>query len=50
MYGYIVTSGMGPVGLFMLLAVPLASGAFFSFWLMSMKGAPTITRASLKHG
>ncbi|MGD9810490.1 MAG: MFS transporter [Sphingobium sp.] len=50
MYGYVVTSGHGPVMLFVLLAIPLVSGGIFSFWLMSLKGAPKITRSNLKHG
>ena len=40
----------GPVGIFALLAVPLATAAIFSFWLMSLPNAPKITRANLRHG
>jgi len=39
----------GPIGIFALLAVPLATAGIFSFLLMSLPGAPTITRAQLKH-
>ncbi|MEZ5709971.1 MAG: MFS transporter [Blastomonas sp.] len=50
MYGYFVTSGMGAEILFILLAVPLASAAIFSYLLLGLKDAPKISRASLKHG
>lgn len=49
MYGYVVTSGMGATGLFMLLAVPLASAGIFSFLLMTMPGAPKVTRSNVGH-
>lgn len=49
MYGYIVTSGMGATGLFMLLAVPLASAGIFSFLLMTMPGAPKVKRSNVGH-
>jgi len=46
---FVLGEGFGPVGIFALLALPLASAGIFSFWLMSMPGAPRITRANLKH-
>jgi len=49
-FGAIVLGeGMGPVAIFALLAVPLVSAGIFSFWLMSLSGAPKITRANLAH-
>ncbi|WP_156840549.1 MFS transporter [Novosphingobium aquimarinum] len=51
LFGNVVLDGnYGPVGIFALLAVPLASGALFSFLLMSLPNAPKITRANLRHG
>lgn len=49
MYGYVVTSGIGATGLFILLAVPLASAGIFSFLLMTMPGAPKVTRSNVGH-
>ena len=46
---FVLGEGFGAVGIFALLAVPLASAGIFSFWLMSLPGTPTITRANLKH-
>jgi len=43
-------SGFGPVGIFALMAIPLASAGIFTFWLMSLSGAPVIRRAQLAHG
>ncbi|MHB9879255.1 MFS transporter [Pacificimonas sp. ICDLI1SI03] len=51
LFGNVVLNGnYGPIGIFALLAVPLASAGLFSFWLMSLRDAPKITRADLKHG
>lgn len=50
LFGNIVLDGgFGPVGIFCLLAVPLASAAIFSFLLMGLRDAPSIKRADLKH-
>lgn len=46
---FVLGEGFGPIGIFALLAVPLATASIFSFLLMSLPGAPTITRANLKH-
>jgi MFS family permease len=46
---FVLGEGFGPIGIFALLAVPLATAGIFSFLLMSLPGAPTITRANLKH-
>jgi MFS transporter, AAHS family, 4-hydroxybenzoate transporter len=46
---FVLGEGFGPVGIFALLAIPLATAGIFSFLLMSLPGAPTITRADLKH-
>ncbi|MBO9378374.1 MFS transporter [Sphingomonas histidinilytica] len=46
---FVLGEGFDAVGIFALLAVPLASAGIFSFWLMSLPGTPTITRANLKH-
>jgi len=46
---FVLGEGFGPVGIFAMLALPLASAGIFSFWLMSLPGTPTITRANLKH-
>lgn len=51
LFGNVVLHGnYGPVGIFALLAVPLACGAVFSFLLMSLPNAPKVTRADLRHG
>ena len=47
---YVLHNDFGPVAIFALLAVPLASAAIFSFLLMSLPNAPRITRADLRHG
>ncbi|MCM8732256.1 MFS transporter [Hephaestia sp. GCM10023244] len=47
---FVLSEGMGPVGIFALLAVPLASAGLFTLWLMSLKGAPRITRPAHGHG
>jgi MFS family permease len=46
---FVLGEGFGPVGIFALLGLPLASAGIFSFWLMSLPGTPKITRADLKH-
>jgi MFS transporter, AAHS family, 4-hydroxybenzoate transporter len=46
---FVLTEGFGPVGIFVMLAVPLASAGIFAFWLMSLDGAPTIRRSQLAH-
>ena len=43
-------SGFGAVGIFALMAIPLASAGLFTFLLMSLSGAPVIKRAQLAHG
>jgi MFS family permease len=47
---FVLGEHFSPVGIFALLAVPLATAGLFSFWLMSLPGAPVVTRANLKHG
>ncbi|MBO9711776.1 MFS transporter [Sphingomonas sp.] len=47
---FVLGEGLGPVGIFAMLAIPLACGGIFTFWLMSLKGAPTIQRTALAHG
>ncbi|QEH76757.1 MFS transporter [Sphingomonas sp. C8-2] len=37
---FVLGEGFGAVGIFALLAVPLASAGIFSFWLMSLPGTP----------
>ncbi|MFZ3484783.1 MFS transporter [Sphingomonas sp. 3-13AW] len=45
---FVLTGGFGPIGIFTMLGVPLASAGILTFWLMSLKGAPQVVRAS--HG
>jgi AAHS family 4-hydroxybenzoate transporter-like MFS transporter len=40
----------GPVGIFAMLGVPLACAGIFTFWLMSLKGAPKVERGAVGHG
>ncbi len=47
---FVLTEGFGPVGIFATLAIPLASAGLFTFWLMSLNGAPKIQRTALAHG
>lgn len=46
---FVLTEGFGPVAIFALLGVPLASAGIFTFWLMSLKGAPQPVRAGHGH-
>ncbi|WP_161956818.1 MFS transporter [Sphingosinithalassobacter portus] len=41
---FVLNNGMGPVGIFAMLGIPLASAGIFTFWLMSLKGAPQVVR------
>jgi MFS family permease len=45
---FVLKGGFGPVGIFAMLGVPLASAGILTFWLMSLKGAPQVVRAG--HG
>ncbi|MDV3456531.1 MFS transporter [Sphingomonas sp. HF-S4] len=45
---FVLKGGFGPVGIFAMLGVPLASAGILTFWLMSLKGAPQPVRAG--HG
>jgi MFS family permease len=47
---FVLKGGFGPVGIFAMLAVPLASAGILTFWLMSLKGAPQVVRAGHGHG
>jgi MFS family permease len=50
-FGAFVLDGeFGPVGIFAMLGVPLAFAGICTFWLMSLKGAPQITRGAVGHG
>lgn len=46
---FVLGEGFGPVMIFALLGVPLASAGIFTFWLMSLKGAPQPVRAGHGH-
>lgn len=46
---FVLSEGFGPVGIFAMLGVPLASAGIFTFWLMSQKGAPQIVRGGHGH-
>ncbi len=46
---FVLSEGFGPVMIFALLGVPLASAGIFTFWLMSLKGAPQPVRAGHGH-
>ncbi|MBA16902.1 MAG: hypothetical protein CMN73_11190 [Sphingomonas sp.] len=41
---FVLNNGMGPIGIFAMLGIPLASAGIFTFWLMSLKGAPQVVR------
>lgn len=45
---FVLTGGFGPIGIFAMLGVPLASAGIFTFMLMSLKGAPQVVRVG--HG
>jgi len=47
---FVLTGGFGPVGIFAMLGVPLACAGIFTFWLMSLKGAPQVVRVGHGHG
>ena len=47
---FVLSEGFGPVGIFAMLAVPLATAGIFTFWLMSLKGAPQVVRVAHGHG
>lgn len=47
---FVLNEGFGPIGIFALLAVPLASAGVFTFWLMSLKGAPDVRHVRPGHG
>lgn len=47
---FVLSEGFGPIGIFAMLGVPLASAGIFTFWLMSLKGAPQPVRAGHGHG
>lgn len=47
---FVLTEGFGPIGIFAMLGVPLACGGIFTFWLMSLKGAPQPVRTGHGHG
>jgi AAHS family 4-hydroxybenzoate transporter-like MFS transporter len=50
-FGAFVLDGeFGPVGIFAMLGVPLACAGIFTFWLMSLKGAPKVERGAVGHG
>jgi MFS family permease len=46
---FVLGEGFGPVTIFALLGVPLASAGLFTYWLMSLKGAPQPVRAGHGH-
>lgn len=46
---FVLSEGLGPIMIFALLGVPLISGGIFTFWLMSLKGAPQPVRAGHGH-
>jgi MFS family permease len=39
---FVLSEGFGAVGIFAMLGVPLLCGGLFTFWLMSLKGAPQV--------
>lgn len=47
---FVLKGGFGPIGIFAMLGIPLASAGIFTFWLMSLKGAPRVVRAGHGHG
>lgn len=47
---FVLSEGFGPIGIFAMLGVPLASAGIFTFWLMGLKGAPQPVRAGHGHG
>lgn len=46
---FVLGEGFGPIMIFALLGVPLASAGIFTFLLMSLKGAPKPVRAGHGH-
>lgn len=46
---FVLGEGFGPIMIFALLGVPLASAGIFTFWLMSLKGAPQPVRTGHGH-
>ena len=46
---FVLNGGFGPIGIFAMLGMPLACAGLFTFWLMSLSGAPQITRADVRH-
>ena len=46
---FVLGEGFGAITIFALLGVPLASAGIFTFWLMSLKGAPKPVRAGHGH-
>ena len=47
---FVLTGGFGPVGIFAMLGIPLATAGLLTFWLMSLKNAPKIVRVGHGHG
>ena len=45
---FVLTGGFGPIGIFAMLGVPLACAGLFTFWLMSLRGAPQVVHVG--HG
>ncbi|WP_066807473.1 MFS transporter [Sphingomonas asaccharolytica] len=45
---FVLSEGFGPIGIFAMLGVPLICGGLFTFWLMSLKGAPQVIKVG--HG
>jgi len=47
---FVLTEGFGPVGIFAMLGIPMATAGIFTFWLMSLKNAPQVVRIGHGHG
>ena len=46
---FVLGEGFGAITIFALLGIPLVSAGIFTFWLMSLKGAPQPVRAGHGH-
>lgn len=47
---FVLSEGFGPIGIFAMLGVPLICGGIFTFWLMSLRGAPQVIKLGHSRG